>query len=361
MVPEYSNPEVPEPLRVGVIGASGWASMAHLPAIAATPGIQLTAVATSRSESARRIAEETGAGQWFTSATELAACDDVDLVTISVKAPLHRQLVEEVVVAGKPVLCEWPLGVSTQESELIADTASQAGITGFIDLQAMANPTLSRLGQIVGRGTLGTLVSVTVRASRGSKEPIQPAAEYTLDARNGAGTLDILGGHTLAALATALGRPAVELLPGGGTSDLVRSRLQTADGGTIDITTPDVAASLIRLRPGLATVLIQDADPRPGTEITITGTRGKARATTVDFGQPRLQQPQIAGWQAEITTGEGRTAFADPQTALPVPARNISALYQLIRSDLTGGSSLAPTFDSALAIHRALDTMRDAQ
>lgn len=58
-----------EPIRVGVIGAGterGWAKTAHLPALAALPEYEVTAVATTRAGSARRAAEQYGAAHAFT-------------------------------------------------------------------------------------------------------------------------------------------------------------------------------------------------------------------------------------------------------------------------------------------------------
>ncbi|GMA25681.1 hypothetical protein GCM10025864_34400 [Luteimicrobium album] len=116
--------------------------MSHLPALVATPGLRLTAVSTTREESARRAAERWAAPHHFTTAADLAHCPDVDLITVSVKAPLHRSLIEEVLDAGKPILYEWPLGTSAAESAHLAETLEARGIRAFVALQATAHPVL---------------------------------------------------------------------------------------------------------------------------------------------------------------------------------------------------------------------------
>lgn len=50
-------------IRVGIIGASpdrGWAARAHVPALLALPEYRITAVGTSRPESARAAARSSG-------------------------------------------------------------------------------------------------------------------------------------------------------------------------------------------------------------------------------------------------------------------------------------------------------------
>ena len=50
---------MPEPIRVGIVGASphSWAAAAHLPALAHLDELTVTAVATTRPDSARAAAD----------------------------------------------------------------------------------------------------------------------------------------------------------------------------------------------------------------------------------------------------------------------------------------------------------------
>jgi predicted dehydrogenase len=72
-----------------------------VPALKSVGALRLTAVSTTREESASELAALTGADHAFTSAEDLAAYDDVNLVVVAVKVPQHRQLIEQVVAAGK--------------------------------------------------------------------------------------------------------------------------------------------------------------------------------------------------------------------------------------------------------------------
>jgi D-arabinose 1-dehydrogenase-like Zn-dependent alcohol dehydrogenase len=69
------------------------AASAHIPAIKASPDFVLTAVATTRAESARAARDRFGAQHAFTDAISLARHPDVDLVVVTVKVPAHVELV----------------------------------------------------------------------------------------------------------------------------------------------------------------------------------------------------------------------------------------------------------------------------
>lgn len=82
--------------RVGIIGAdtaASWAGASHIPALATQPHLKLAAVATRREESAKAAAEAFGAERWY--ADPYAMIDDpsIDVVTVAVKVPAHRDLV----------------------------------------------------------------------------------------------------------------------------------------------------------------------------------------------------------------------------------------------------------------------------
>jgi predicted dehydrogenase len=105
-------------IQVGIVGVSpdrGFASIAHIPALQALPEFEITAVCTTRQESAAAAARHFGVPLAFSDAAKLAQHPDVDLVTVSVKVPDHYVPVMAAIDAGKHVYCEWPLGRNTDE------------------------------------------------------------------------------------------------------------------------------------------------------------------------------------------------------------------------------------------------------
>src|ERR1700757_4661451 len=105
--------------RVGIVGANpsrGFASIAHIPALHALPDFEITAVCTTRQDTADAAARHYGVPLAFSDAEKLAQHRDVDLVTVSVKVPDHYLPVMAAIEAGKHVYCEWPLGRNTEEA-----------------------------------------------------------------------------------------------------------------------------------------------------------------------------------------------------------------------------------------------------
>jgi predicted dehydrogenase len=93
-------------IRVGIVGANakaGWARASHVPVINGLPNLELAAVATRNEQSAREAAEAFGAVRWFSDPLAMIRDDLVDLVTIAVKVPAHRELVLAALHAGKTV------------------------------------------------------------------------------------------------------------------------------------------------------------------------------------------------------------------------------------------------------------------
>src|SRR5229473_8056548 len=98
-------------IRVGVIGASpdrGWATQAHIPALKSlSDDFEVTAVSTSRRESAVAAGEAFGVSLAFDNHQDLVSSDAVDVVAVTVKVPYHLELAT---AALEAVYCEWPLG-----------------------------------------------------------------------------------------------------------------------------------------------------------------------------------------------------------------------------------------------------------
>ena len=70
-------------IRVGIVGANpsrGFASIAHVPALQALPDFEISAVSTTRQDSAEAAAEHYGVPLAFCDAEKLAQDPNVDLV-----------------------------------------------------------------------------------------------------------------------------------------------------------------------------------------------------------------------------------------------------------------------------------------
>ena len=81
-------------IRLGFVGAnvnSTWSSQSHFPALMASPDVELTAVCTSRPESAEEARQHFGAKLAFHDFREMALSPEIDAVAVVVRVPSHYE------------------------------------------------------------------------------------------------------------------------------------------------------------------------------------------------------------------------------------------------------------------------------
>src|SRR5438034_10245330 len=131
-------------IRVGIIGANpdrGWAAQAHIPALKSlSDDFEITALSTSRRESADAASKRFGVPLAFDNTQDLVNSADVDVVAITVKVPHHFALASAALDASKAVYCEWPLGNGLKEAESLASLAKKKGVLAVAGLQARSAP-----------------------------------------------------------------------------------------------------------------------------------------------------------------------------------------------------------------------------
>jgi predicted dehydrogenase len=155
-------------LRVGIVGSNphrGWGSGVHRPVVQMLPGFELSAVCTTKLESAQEAARLFGARHAFTSAEDLANCPDVDVVSVCVLAPQHRIIAEAAIKAGKHVYCEWPLALTIKDAEELTALARTKGVKALIGLHLRGAPALRYAADLIREGYIGKLAGVSLVAS----------------------------------------------------------------------------------------------------------------------------------------------------------------------------------------------------
>src|SRR5712671_5365917 len=194
-------------IRVGIIGVSpqrGFASIAHIPALQALPEFEISAICTTRQDSADAAAKHFGIPLAFSDAEKLAQHPDVDLVTVSVKVPDHYQPVMAAIEAGKHVYCEWPLGRNTDEAARMLAAAERRGVRHAVGLQGQVSPAINYAKDLIADGYVGSVLSATmIGCAPNWGRTIDRA--YQADFANGANLMTLTGGHQIDALCHCLG------------------------------------------------------------------------------------------------------------------------------------------------------------
>ncbi|MFC9435711.1 Gfo/Idh/MocA family protein [Nocardia sp. NPDC057030] len=342
-------------IRVGVIGASGWADTSHLPALAALEAFEVTAVATTEQASADRVAAAHGVRHAFADAGELAAHPEVDLVVVSVKAPGHAAAIRSALDAGKHVVSEWPLGIDADEAAELTEAAVDAGVAHAVVLQGHHSPSAGFVADLLADGRIGTLESVALVAEGapfgGSR--IWPDLEFSLRPSGGTNILTIMAGHFLAALERVAGS-LTEV-----SARLPRTHDRVLIAGT-DRTALNATPSHVLLHGQLASgatasVAVHGGNgpARYGFRLEIIGSEATLTATPAQPGT----FIHWADWNIQI--GDESLTVPDTYRTVPagiqsVPQENIAALYQEVARAIAEARQPHPSFETALRHHRLL-------
>ena len=356
-----------DPIRVGVVGANpsrGWGTAAHLPALRALDEFQITAVATTRAETARTTAEAFGAPLAFSDAADLVSHPDVDVVAITVKVPEHDKLIRAALASRKHVFSEWPLGVDTDQAVGLARVAEEAGVVHVVGLQGWHAPGALFVRELIEQGAVGRPLAVSVVTAGGpAGTRITADHIYATEVTAGATVLSISAGHVLATLVAAIGRPrslsAVVAL-------VNREATVIETGETVNVSSPDQVLLAGRLDDDAALSLAVQggaAPSGPGFEVRIVGTEATLTVRPASPGSIH-----IADWAVSIARADGSSEdLVVPDRLVPVPAsvptgppRNVAILYRLLARAIREGYPVTPTFADAVEHHRLLDAIQRA-
>src|SRR5213596_2688455 len=299
-------------IRVGIIGANpdrGWAAQAHIPALKSlSDDFEITALSTTRRESADAASKLFGVPEAFDNHQDLVNSPTVDVVAVTVKVPYHFELATAALEAGKAVYCEWPLGNGLNEAETLAALAKKQRVLAVAGLQARSAPAVAYVRDLVEQGYLGEILSTTlVGSGMGWGPTVEPFNAYLNEKNNGATMLSIAVGHTADALCYCLG----EVRELSATTTVRRKTFAIAETGeSKPMTAEDQVAVTGLLEAGAAFSSHYRGGVSRGTNLLweINGTDGDLQITA-DGGQAQLFEMTVHG-------GKGAQSSLD---VLPVP------------------------------------------
>ena len=162
---EYPVAKDSDPVRIGLLGASGIAQFAVVYPAGKCPHAAVHAVAARDRERAQKFARKQGIPVVPGSYEELIAHPDVDAVYISVVTELHHRWAKQALLANKHVLVEKPLTLSVAHATELRDLAEQRGLVLFEAFHYRYHPANLRLKEIVAGGLVGDVTSVECRSN----------------------------------------------------------------------------------------------------------------------------------------------------------------------------------------------------
>ncbi|MEK4276421.1 Gfo/Idh/MocA family oxidoreductase [Paenibacillus sp. FSL R7-0313] len=145
-------------IKVAVFGCGAIAERRHIPEYAANENVELVAFADPIVERAEKMAETYG-GKAYSSYEELLANETVDAVSVCTPNYLHAPMAIAAANAGKHVLVEKPMAVSTEEGEQMIEAAKKNGVYLMVGHNQRLMPPHVKAKEILDSGRLGKVLN----------------------------------------------------------------------------------------------------------------------------------------------------------------------------------------------------------
>ncbi len=221
-------------LGLAVVGLGKYALEEILPRIARTRHVRLAALVSGNPEKARAVAAAYGVPERgvyaYDAFDRLQGDASVDAVYVILPVALHAEFTVRAARAGKHVLCEKPMAVTSAECRQMIDACRQAGRRLMIGYRVHWEPHNVEAARLLRAGELGTPRQI-VGQHGGPVDPTTPHGEWRVQrALAGGGSLWDIGIYSLNGARWFAGEEPAE----------VRATLRRPPGAVVKGRTADV-------------------------------------------------------------------------------------------------------------------------
>lgn len=233
-------------IRVGFIGCGKIAQVRHIPEAHRREDVIIGGYFNRTRAKAEDMAEKYG-GKVYDTYQELLDDENIDAVVVSVANILHADATIEALRKGKHVLCEKPMAMTLEESELMVKVSEEEGKVLNIAHNQRLNRVHQRAKELIEEGAIGKILTFRTTLAHGGPEewsssPGKDVWFFYEDAA-GMGAMADLGIHKTDLIEYLTGQKVVEVSAMLGTLDKKGSK-----GNLISV--DDNAVCLFRLSDG---------------------------------------------------------------------------------------------------------------
>lgn len=183
-------------LRVGLIGAGGIATGAHIPGYkAVSEQVELVAIADVDAKRAAAVASEHGFAHHFGDYRQMLSEVELDAVSVCTPNKFHAPASLAALEAGCHVICEKPPGMNAVEVSQMIEAAEKADRIITFGLNNRFSEEMQAARRFVDGGELGPIYAAAVSAMR--RRGIPGWGVFTNKELQGGGPLIDIGVHVL--------------------------------------------------------------------------------------------------------------------------------------------------------------------
>ena len=273
---------------------------------------------------------------------QIAADPSIGAVGILTPPNTHLELVEKFAAAGKHILLEKPLDITTARSRAIVTAGAKAGVTIAVVLQHRFKPAAEKLAALLAAGRLGRIVSCSTRIPWWRPQSYYDEPGRGTLARDGGGVLITQGIHVLD-LMLSLAGPVAEVCGFAATTPVHHME------------TEDYAACAVRYASGALGVVEATTANYPGDaeRIEFIGTEGSAVLSGYGFAA-RFHDGGHEDFSPPLESCGGG---ADP---MAFPHDLHRAVWSDFLDAIAEGRAPRVTAAEAMKVHHLIDAMLEA-
>jgi scyllo-inositol 2-dehydrogenase (NADP+) len=335
-------------IRVALIGYGLGGQAFHAPVIATTPGMRLAAIVTSNPDRQRQAASENPDARIVDSADDLFRDPSaVDLVVVSTPNRTHVPLALQAMQAGRAVIVDKPLAISSAEARQLVDEARRRTVFLSVYQNRRWDGDFLTVRRLLAEQAFGTVHRFESRLDRWRPSAKGGWRELG-DPREGGGLLFDLGSHLIDQALTLFG-PVVNVYaevdtrrPGVAADDDVFVALTHASG----------------VRSHLwASVLVAQSGPR----LRVLGDRAAYTKVAADVQEDALrrgERPDAMTWGVEPPEQYGLLGVGDHARPVPTERGDYRGFYRGVVDSLRDGAPPPVDPNDAIASLEVIEAAR---
>lgn len=311
-------------IRWGIIGVGDVTEVKSGPALQKIAGSELVAVMRRSADKAKDYAERHGVPRWYSDGDALINDPEVDAVYIATPPSSHMEYTLKVAAAGKPVLVEKPMALTTAECQQMVDACKAAGVPLFVAYYRRKLPRFEKMRELIQSGAIGTPRAVAVRhfLAQGS----MPGQAWKIDpAINGGGFFVDMQAHALDWM------------------DYVFGPVTQVQGFAVNQAGAYSAEDAVTVSLGFANQVIASG-------VYAYSTGHQEESVTVYGSEGSVSMGFFRASPITLINGEGQQMLEFPD-----PPHVHQPLFQTIMDELQGGEASPSTGESALRTTRVIE------
>ena len=148
-------------LNVAVIGVGNMGKH-HARVYSQLPQAKLAAVCDTDEKAGRKIARRFKCG-FFTDYKKMLTEESIDAISIVVPTAYHKKVALDCIERGKHVLVEKPISNNLEDAREIVEAAKAKDVKLAVGHIERFNPAVQKLKEIIKKGELGKIITITAR------------------------------------------------------------------------------------------------------------------------------------------------------------------------------------------------------